>query len=240
MIYTMYMSMYMFICICIIMCTYLDEQDDLDSQLFKLSGDSLADMRRVDHMSHVNINAHSANTSFNEVQDSADKVLRFTQVCYSVYVGVLCFSHVCCIVLQCIHTGTSLHPPTQSLSTTHACTDTCTHTYIHTHTEEMQKYTHAHKSKTLLARTCCKLAHTLSLPPPPHTRIHTGVRRCKLACTLSVSPSRTHTYTYTGVRLCSRGRAGADVFDGIRSKGARQPCAPGADGEQRARLLAYC
>mmetsp|Transcript_39098 Transcript_39098/g.63014 ORF Transcript_39098/g.63014 Transcript_39098/m.63014 type:complete len:428 (+) Transcript_39098:99-1382(+) len=54
-------------------------QDDLDSQLFKLSGDSLADMRRVDHMSHVNINAHSANTSFNEVQDSADKVLRFTQ-----------------------------------------------------------------------------------------------------------------------------------------------------------------
>lgn len=55
-------------------------QHDLDTQLFKLTGDSLVDMRRVDHMSHVSINAHSANTSFNEASKGDEgKTLRFTQ-----------------------------------------------------------------------------------------------------------------------------------------------------------------
>lgn len=42
-------------------------QTQLDAQLFKISGNSLQDMRSVDHMTHMSINSHAANTSFNEV-----------------------------------------------------------------------------------------------------------------------------------------------------------------------------
>jgi hypothetical protein len=45
-------------------------QMQLDAQLFKLSGSSLQDMRSVDHMTHMSITSHAANTSFNEVRSN--------------------------------------------------------------------------------------------------------------------------------------------------------------------------
>ena len=55
-------------------------QTHLDTQLFKLSGEGLSDMRRVDHMAHANQHSFSAgsNASFHQISES--KGLGFTQV----------------------------------------------------------------------------------------------------------------------------------------------------------------
>jgi predicted dehydrogenase len=94
-------------------------QHDLDTQLFKLTGDSLVDMRRVDHMSHVSINAHSANTSFNEVASHSVPYahnLSLSHIIHYPYPYIYMHTYITCI------------PPSGNA-------DTYARAHTHTHTD---------------------------------------------------------------------------------------------------------